>query len=77
MALYSIRSQAVLSAQLGIIQTLSVCIILSIASHVFSKNTYKLVIDPIENMLERVNHITSDPLKAIQDEEERLMYEEF
>ena len=65
-----------LSAKLGILQTVGVCLILSISSHFFSKITYKLVIDPIENMLERVNHITSDPLKAVQEEEERLLIEE-
>ena len=34
------------------------------------------MIDPIENMLERVKHISSDPLSAIQEEEERVLIQE-
>jgi hypothetical protein len=62
-----------LQAILGLCQTFGVCIILSSGAYFFSKNTSDLVIDPIENMIERVNHITSDPLSAVHDEEERLL----
>jgi len=42
----------------------------------FSKLTNDLVISPIENMIQRVNNITKDPLLAAHDEEERLLFEE-
>lgn len=62
-----------LSATLGIIQTFGICVILSCGAYFFSKITTELVIEPIENMIERVKHITSDPLSAIHEEEERLL----
>ena len=65
-----------LSAILGLLQTICVCFILSIAAYFFSQITYNLVIDPIEKMLERVNHISSDPLSAVQEEEERVLIQE-
>lgn len=43
---------------------------------IFSKLTNDLVITPIEDMIERVNSITEDPIKAAHNEEERLLYEE-
>lgn len=64
-----------LSAVLGLIQTVGVCIILAFGAYFFSKITNDLVIEPIEKMIERVKHITSDPLSAIQEEEERLLIE--
>lgn len=42
----------------------------------FSKLTTDLVISPIEDMIERVNKITADPLGAAHQEEERLLFEE-
>ena len=56
--------------------TLMVCIILGAGAGIFSKLTTDLVITPIEDMIEKVNNITKDPLKAAHDEEERLLYEE-
>ena len=32
-----------------------------------------MVIDPIEKMMERVKHITNDPLSAVHEEEERVL----
>lgn len=43
---------------------------------IFSKMTTDLVITPIETMIEKVNNITKDPLKAAQDEEEKMLYQE-
>jgi len=53
-----------------------VCIVLSSGAAIFSKYTTDLVITPIETMIEKVNNITKDPLKAAHDEEERLLMEE-
>lgn len=32
-----------------------------------------MVIDPIESMIERVKHISADPLSAVHEEEERVL----
>jgi len=53
-----------------------VCIVLSSGALIFSKLTTDLVISPIEDMIERVNGITQDPIQAAHHEEERLLYEE-
>ena len=66
-----------LSATLGLIQTFGICIILSFGAYFFSKITNDLVIEPIENMIERVKHITDDPLSAVHEEEERLLIQYF
>lgn len=52
------------------------CIVLSSGAAIFSRLTTDLVISPIETMIEKVNNITKDPLKAAHDEEERLLMEE-
>ena len=50
--------------------------VLASGALIFSKMTTDLVISPIEQMIEKVNNITKDPLKAAHDEEERLLFEE-
>ena len=62
-----------LSAVLGICQTIGVCIILSLGAYLFTNLTSNMVIDPIEKMMERVKHITADPLSAVHEEEERVL----
>lgn len=76
MAIYDTRKAVVLNAQLGIVTTFLVCIVLSAGAAIFSKMTTELVITPIEAMIDKVNNITKDPLKAAHDEEERLLMEE-
>lgn len=75
-AVYDMRYYTQLQAGLGIIQTFIVCIILSAGALYFQKITHDLVISPIELMIERVNHISKDPLQAAIEEEERLLFEE-
>ena len=53
-----------------------VSFVLASGALLFSKLTTELVITPIENMIRKVQAITSDPLKAAQDEEEKLLLEE-
>lgn len=75
LAVYDKRWQIELSAALGLVQTAGVCIILTLGAYIFTKITNDLVIEPIENMVERVKKITNDPLSAIQEEEERILIE--
>ena len=53
-----------------------VSFVLAAGALLFSKLTTDLVITPIENMIKKIQAITSDPLKAAQDEEEKLLLEE-
>ncbi len=46
------------------------CIVLTIASIFFSDDANKLVLNPIERMLEKVKLIARDPLAAASDEVE-------
>ena len=53
-AIYDKSQIRKLAAILGICQTIGVCIILSLGAYLFQKITSELIIDPIENMIERV-----------------------
>ena len=75
LAIYDIRSIVHLQAALSLLQTIVVCLILTAGAIMFQKITSDLVIKPIEHMIERVNHISKDPLKAAHEEEERLLFE--
>lgn len=75
-AIYDLRSVVYLQAVLGIANTFLVCIILGAGAMIFSKITNDLVILPIENMIEKINKITQDPLKAHYEEEDKLLLEE-
>ena len=46
---------------------------LALGALLFSKETNDLVINPIENMIEKVNRISKDPLKAAQEEENEAL----
>lgn len=72
-AIYDKHSMIDLSAVLGLCQTFGVCVILSFGAYLFTKITSDLIIDPIENMIERVKHISKDPLGAVHEEEERIL----
>lgn len=57
-----------MTALLSIIRTLFVCFVLSIASHMFTSDANKLVLNPIERMLEKVKLIAKNPLAAASEE---------
>jgi hypothetical protein len=70
------RANVQIQSILGIVTTFMVCFVLGSGAMLFSKLTTDLVITPIENMIKKVKAITKDPLKAAQDEEEKLLLEE-
>lgn len=74
-AIYDVRHILQLQSGLSLIQTIVVCMILTLGALMFQKITSDLVIKPIEQMIERVNHISKDPLQAAHEEEERLLFE--
>jgi hypothetical protein len=67
-AIYSTKEETVLNAILSIFRTLFVCVVLSIASIMFTNDANKLVLNPIERMLEKVKLIAKNPLAAASDE---------
>jgi hypothetical protein len=58
------------------ITTIVVMILLAGSSMIFSSYISSLIIIPIESMIELIENITSDPLKAAHDEEERVLIQE-
>lgn len=63
-AIYDIRSQNKLKAGLSITNTLFVCIVLISGTLIFSSHCTELVISPIEQMIQKVTRIASNPLAA-------------
>ena len=61
---------AILTAALGIGRTIFVCIVLTMSSVYFTKDSNDLVVRPIEIMLEKVKKISNNPLEAAQIEEQ-------
>lgn len=81
-AIYDDRQNTQLGAGLSIGRTLFICLVLTVAAMCFSNTANKLVINPIENMIEKVKKIATNPLEAAQEEEnqtlalEKIMEEE-
>lgn len=53
---------------LSICRTIFVCVVLSVASIMFTSDANTLVLQPIERMLEKVKLIAKNPLAAASDE---------
>lgn len=75
-AVYDLRDIVVLESNLGIATTVIVCIVLGAGALIFSKMTTELVITPIENMIEKINNLTSNPQLAAEKEEELLLLQD-
>ena len=69
-SVWSIKKENKVQAALSIARTIFVCIVLTVASIFFSDDANKLVLNPIERMLEKVKLISRDPLAAASDEVE-------
>lgn len=76
LSIYDQRHNEKLRAGLGIGTTLLVCIVLGSGAMIFSRIITDLVITPIEDMVQRVQDITDDPLKAAHQQEEAYLIEE-
>lgn len=73
MAIHDLRAQTKLNAGLGIGTTLFVCFVLAAAAVSFTQTTNNLVINPIEEMVAKVNRISENPLLAAQEEENEAL----
>ena len=75
-AIFDIKSQTTLQAGMNMLKTFFICVVLSIGSVYFSKDTNQIVLEPLENMIQTVRSIASNPLQAIQEEEKQSVLKE-
>ena len=68
-AIYDISSTNQLKAILSIMNTLFVCVILVMGTLIFASHCNALVINPVEQMIQKVSRIAENPLAAAQEEE--------
>jgi class 3 adenylate cyclase len=61
---YSDLSDTLLGGSLSIIKTVYVCILLTLAAYLFDRDARRLVIEPLEVMVEIVDAVTKDPIAA-------------
>ena len=72
-AVHDMRDYTKLSAILGMVLTVSICIVLAVGSLFLSKVTQDLVLTPIEHMISKVKDITTNPIEAAQQAEEDIV----
>eukprot|EP01022_Parablepharisma_sp_SALTPOND_P028235 TRINITY_DN6_c0_g1_i2.p3 TRINITY_DN6_c0_g1~~TRINITY_DN6_c0_g1_i2.p3 ORF type:complete len:725 (-),score=113.15 TRINITY_DN6_c0_g1_i2:12502-14676(-) len=68
-AAFDLRADTRMEALFGILQTIFVCIMLTIGAFMFTKDATDLVIGPIEEMMGKVKRIAQNPLEAAKEEE--------
>jgi class 3 adenylate cyclase len=68
-ATFDVTAANRLSAILNIIKTCFICVVLTVSSYCFSKDTSEMVLDPIETMISKVKEITKNPIEALQKNE--------
>jgi hypothetical protein len=67
LSIWSTKKEGNLTSILGIMRTIYVCVVLTIASIYFTNDANRLVLGPIERMLEKVKLIAKNPLAASSD----------
>ena len=70
-SVFDLRYSTRMDAYLNICQTLFICIVLVGAVAILSRDAQKLVLTPIENMMEKVQKISLNPLGAAQEQERK------
>jgi class 3 adenylate cyclase len=63
-AVFDLRAETQLSALLNILRTIFVCVVLTLGAVYFTKDSTDLVITPIEKMMNKVQKISKNPMKA-------------
>lgn len=76
--MFDIRKQVIFESELNVCQTIFICILLAAGAMTFSKDANKLVLQPIERMIMKLEKIRNNPLAAISigDEEHRKEQEQ-
>ena len=70
-AIFDVSEANRLSALLNIIKTCFICVVLTVSSYCFSKDTSEMVLEPIETMISKVKEITKNPIEALQKKGKR------
>lgn len=65
---YSILKVTRIEGLIGLCRTIFICFVLAIGSIFFASDANKLVLNPIERMLEKVKFIAKNPLAAASEE---------
>jgi len=68
LVVYSLKYNTIAEGVIGLCRTLFICVVLGIGSIYFTSDANKLVLIPIERMLEKVRFIAKNPLAAATDE---------
>lgn len=68
-AIYDIRQTNRIKAGLSIVNTIFVCVVLAGGTLIFASHCNELVINPVEQMVQKVSRIAENPLVAAQEEE--------
>ena len=71
-SIFDIRYDARLSSLLNIMKTIFICVVLTLGSLYFSKDSEELVIKPIEKILDKVKQISNNPIAASDIKSEKL-----
>lgn len=61
----SVFQQARIDAILGLVKTTFVCIILIVISLAIQQDAHELVLNPLEEIMEKVNNLANDPFQVI------------
>ena len=72
--LFDNRLTSKLDSTLNIVKTLFICLVLSLGSLSFSKDTNDMVLEPIESMITKIKNISINPLEAMQKAESEEYY---
>ena len=72
-AYFNNRKVSILNGYLGLGRTLLVCLVLGISTYLLSRDAEKLVIQPIESMMTKVDRISENPLEAAEIEEKNII----
>ena len=73
MVAYDQSSQLILASQLNVGRTILVCILLILITLLFTRDVEVEALEPLENMINTVKKISSNPLQAIKDIEKENM----
>ena len=67
-AVFDLRADTVFASQLSICQTLFICLVLTLGAVSLSQDSNRLVIIPIEKMIDKVKRMARNPLAAMNDD---------
>ena len=68
-ATYSIKKSNQYEALINIGRTIMVCFLLTISSYIINRDATRLVLDPIERMIERIRIVAKNPMALCSEEE--------